>query len=72
MSRTDLANRLAARANDVGYIIQALVSTAEQYKDFLNDVDLNISLALSYLGDASSVLDEAADELRPGEEDNND
>lgn len=72
MSRTDLANRLAARANDVGYIIQALVSTAEQYKDFLNDVDLNISLALSYLGDASSVLNEAADELRPGEEDNND
>lgn len=72
MSRTDLANRLAARANDVGYIIQALVSTAEQHKDFLNDVDLNISLALSYLGDASSVLNEAADELRPGEEDNND
>lgn len=72
MSRTDLANGLAARANDVGYIIQALVSTAEQYKDFLNDVDLNISLALSYLGDASSVLNEAADELRPGEEDNND
>lgn len=72
MSRTDLANRLAARANDVGYIIQALVSTAEQYKEFLNDVDLNISLALSYLGDASSVLNEASDELRPGEEDNND
>lgn len=72
MSRTDLANRLAARANDIGYIIQTLVSTAEQYKDFLDDVDLNISLALSYLGDASSVLNEAADELRPGEEDNND
>lgn len=72
MSRTDIADKLAARANDVGYIIQALVSTAEQYKDFLNDVDLNISLALSYLGDASSVLNEAADELRPGEEDNND
>lgn len=72
MSRTDLANRLAARANDVGYIIQALVSTAEQYKDFLNDVDLEVSLALSYLNDASSVLNEAADELRPGEEDNND
>lgn len=67
MSRTDLANRLAARANDVSYIIQALVSTAEQYKDFLNDVDLEVSLALSYLKDASSVLSEAADELRPGE-----
>ena len=72
MSRTDLANRLADRANDVGHTIRALASTAEQYKDFLNDVDLNVSLALSYLEDASSVLNEAADELRPGEEGNND
>lgn len=67
MSRTDLANRLAARANDVNYIVLALTSTAEQYKDFLNDVDLNVSLALSYLEDASSVLNEAADELRTDE-----
>lgn len=67
MSRTDLANRLADRANDVGYIIQTLASTAEQYKDFLNDVELNVSLALSYLEDASSVLNEAADELRTDE-----
>lgn len=72
MSRIDLADRLTDRANDVNYIIQALVSTAEQYKDFLNDVDLNVSLALSYLEDASSVLNEAADELRPGEGGNND
>ena len=72
MSRTNLANSLAARANDVNYIVQTLMSTAEQYKDFLNDVDLNISLALSYLKDTSSVLDEAVDELRAGEEGNND
>lgn len=67
MSRTDLANRLEDRANDVVYIIKALASTAEQYKDFLNDVDLNVSLALSYLEDASSVLNEAVDDLRTGE-----
>lgn len=67
MSRTDLANRLADRANDVVYIIKALTSTTEQYKDFLNDVDLNVSLALSYLEDASSVLNEAVDDLRTGE-----
>lgn len=64
MSRTDFADRLAARANDIDYIIQTLVSTSEQYKDFLGDVDLNVSLALSYLKDASSVLNEAAEELR--------
>lgn len=72
MSRTNLADKLTARANDVNYIIQALVSTAGQYKDFLDDVDLNVSLALSYLEDAYNVLNEAADELRPGEEGNND
>ena len=67
MSRTDFADRLAARANDINYIIQILMSTSEQYKDFLNDVDLNVSLALSYLEDASSILNEAVDELRTGE-----
>lgn len=66
MSRADLANRLADRSNDVVYIIKALTSTTEQYKDFLNDVDLNVSLALSYLEDASSVLNEAVDDLRTG------
>ena len=67
MSRTGFADRLAARADDINYIIQALVSTSEQYKDFLNDVDLNVSLALSCLEDASSVLNEAVGDLRTGE-----
>lgn len=67
MSRTDFANRLTARVNDINYIIQTLMSTSEQYKDFLDDVDLNVSLALSYLKDASSVLNEAANELRAEE-----
>lgn len=67
MSRTGFADRLAARADDINYIIRALASTAEQYKDFLNDVDLNVSLALSYLEDASSVLNEAVDKLRTEE-----